>query len=162
MYIERELYSYGVRSGLARTFWRIGKREGDNPVGEDAVVDQGTSTCCPHRAPSTVGLRQTEYYCRGDDSTSRVVLGFLSFLSVLILCHLTPLILRPTQRRQPTDSQRAGHGLLSEQINSRASACYNWTWMIVADLILIAPSSGSINFALSMQRIMDQVMRVPV
>ena len=49
-----------------------------------------------------------------------------------------------------------------EQINSRASACYNWTWMIIADLILIAPSSGIINFALSMQRIMDQVMRVPV
>tara|TARA_B110000008_G_C16611659_1_gene420746 strand:+ start:161 stop:391 length:231 start_codon:yes stop_codon:yes gene_type:complete len=60
------------------------------------------------------------------------------------------------------DSQRAGHGLLSEQINSRASACYNWTWMFIVDLILIAPSSGSINFALSMQRIMDQVMRVPV
>jgi len=34
--------------------------------------------------------------------------------------------------------------------------------MFIADLILIAPSSGSINFALSMQRIMDQVMRVPV
>ena len=34
--------------------------------------------------------------------------------------------------------------------------------MVTADLILVAPSSGSIKFALFMQRIMDQVMRVPV
>ena len=89
------------------------------------------------------------------------MLTFLSLFSAHILCHLTSLILLPTHAHS-ANSQRAGHGLLSEQINSRASACYNWTWMVVADLILIAPSSGSINFALSMQRIMDQVMRVPV
>ena len=53
-------------------------------------------------APSTVGLRQTEYYCRGDEDGGSTVLTFLSFFSVLILCHLTSLILLPTQRRQPT------------------------------------------------------------
>ena len=87
------------------------------------------------------------------------MLGFSSFFSVLILCHLTSLILLPTQRRQPTSRPWSAQ---REQINSRASSCYNWIWMIVADIILIASSSGSINFALSMQRIMDQVMRVPV
>ena len=49
-------------------------------------------------APSTVGLRQTEYYCRGDDYASSVDCRALtfSFFSVLILCHLTYLILLPT------------------------------------------------------------------
>ena len=34
--------------------------------------------------------------------------------------------------------------------------------MFILDIILVAPKSGSIRFALPMQRIMDQVMRVPV
>ena len=58
-------------------------------------------------APSTVGLRQTGYYCRGDDYTSTTVLGLFSFFSVLILCHLTSLILLPTQDTAPTANEQA-------------------------------------------------------
>ena len=67
--------------------------KGDIRSGEDFLKEHFTP------APSTVGLRQTGYYCRGDDDTSTTVLGLFSFFSVLILCHLTSLILLPTQRR---------------------------------------------------------------
>ena len=63
---------------------------------------------------------------------------------------------RPDRVRGPTFLTRETTFLLILR-NS-----YNWTRMVTADLTLVAPSSGSIKFALFMQRIMDQVMRVPV
>ena len=85
---------------------------------------------CPHRPPSASDRLSTIV----EEVKTEVVScsDSFSFFSVLILCHLTSLILLPTQRRAPTANEQAMVCSVSRSTHGRrhTRVYYNWTWKL--------------------------------